>query len=241
MAWTNPSHILRLVVNGADSGQAINNIFHFKMFPDAESTPVSLASVLAAFHLRWVALVIPNAPITYAVKGYTAALITGSELVNTPPAPPPPPPALPNKLTWGEQNALIPMTDNVGTKIGGPLPTFNAMAVRWITAIRARYYRGGSRLRLGVEEDTDNNEWNVGFGETYSDVNAALPAFYADYAPGGDWGAVIVRLSIFAGTTFLRQPAGTTTPAELTQPVIAHVLNPRVSSQVSRKDRGRLA
>lgn len=242
MAWSNLNHICRLSVLGEDSGQAVNNVFHAKLFSGGgEITPVPLASLLSTFAGRWAAWVIPNAPVSYNVKAYAAVLIEGSVVNPTPPPTPVPPWYTPNVLLYGEQAVLVPTTDRVGTKIGDPLPTFNAMSVRWITLIRARHYRGGSRLRVGVEANTTGNDWDVGFGEAWSDIDSTAGAFYADLVNPGDWGSTTVRLSVFAQTTFLRTGLGTSTPAELTQPIIAHVVNPKVSSQVSRKDRARLA
>lgn len=222
------SQILEIVVQGVESNQAINNVFHFKQDPsNAPGTLLDLTQALTAFQNRWQAKIIPNATQQYSVYLYQASVITGRQLSPTRPGV--------NILTYGEQAIVMGGAGDVGALLTDPGPSFEAAGVRWVAQNRGRAFRGGSRLRIGVENQASENKWlALALASLQLAANGLLTPYVAAIGPP----AVGFDIGTFGRQSFLKAP-GNPVLLDYFSAWTSAIVNPYVTSQVSRKQRQR--
>lgn len=229
---------IQIVIRAESQGQAILNVLHYKVDDIEQDTDaVSVKDAVDEFAVRHKAWMIQLVPNTYNVLEYFGVIITGRE-GNPNWLPPGRPGQYPFRLTYGEQY-LNNTAGWTGERVGTPLPTFNAMAVRHIAEERRPWTRGGARWFIGCEADTNSNRWEDAFlveAQTTRDYIGQLRTF--DAPPGGD--VTQLTMCTFGKTTYLKQPAN---PVPLLENFMSELgsvaFNKFVSSQVSRKQRVR--
>lgn len=236
--WVDTNDVVEVVVKGQAENQAVLNVFRFvtKFGPSAPNTG-DLITLLSNFRTLWRAQVIPLATGNYSVVTYDAQVITG-RIANPAPQPNPIGGWTPNVLVYGAQQVLAGTGSDVGLYgVSGVLATFEAAAVRWIPSERKRWARSGTRFYVGNESDTTTNTWNNGAGFTTA-IAALITAFVGGITMNGAGDKAV--LAAFGKRTFLKAPAGSLAPWTMTRVITNGLLNPFVSSQVSRKQRLKL-
>jgi len=236
MAWLGNSHVVEVAIKGVLSGQACINVFHARRNPGSVNPDNgSLADLLAVTRARWRDLVLPMCGTQYVVSSYNAYIITG-RTPNPRPAPTPRGRYTPFLVVYGEQAFLTgDVTLDKGAKGGPKLPSFVAGGMTWVAEQRVRWGRSSSRLPIGVEEDTTENQWNdVGGLVTAAD---AMPAAWLDDMTVGGAGD-FAQWCIYGRYTHLSSVV-VNPPVAYTTKIIAGRFSRFVTSQVSRKERDR--
>lgn len=228
----------QIIVRGESKGQAVLNVLHYKVDDIEQDTDqTTIQAVVDEFAIRHKAWALPLACSTYTVLEYYGVVVTGRE-PNPHWLPPGKPGQYPFRLTFGEQyvNQTAGWT---GTRVGNPLPTFNALAIRHIAEEKRPWTRGGARWFVGVEADTNSNEWEAAFlteAQITQDYVGQLRTF--DAPPGGD--IVNVTMCTFGKTSYLQAPNSPVPQlGDYLSELSSVALNKYVSSQVSRKQRVR--
>lgn len=234
--WTDNTDVLELAVKGIAEGQAVINVFHLitQSAPAAPNTG-DLNLVLTNFRAAWRLKMLALMPANYSVSEYAVTAIIGRD-PNPTGQPNPIGRWTPYVLRFGNQLVLAGTNLDVGTRLDQPLPTLTAASVRWVSQLRFRWSRSGSRFFSGGENDTTNNAWNdtATFKTKMADwITTHLAGYISD--AGGD----VVKPCVFGRTTYLRAAPGVVNPWTYTSYLANGILSPYVSSQVSRKQRVR--
>ncbi len=221
--------IVEISVNGVASGQAINNVFHYKPVTLNPNFVTTLQQCLEAFRTMWRNTVLGGLSTSYAVLRYKGRALIGTRVD----------PANPNNiiLNIGDVGDLTgdPITDLGGTA-GAALPTYTAMTLRKLSGVGGKRKKGSCRLGPIPESYTEAADQNK--------LTAAATAVGLVAAGGlkGTLGPVVVGDTLVP-VIMSRASLFPTPPA--VQPNMTGkwigisdiLLNPYVGSQVSRKQR----
>lgn len=233
--WADAADVVEIAVKGQAENQAVVNVFRWvtQLAPAAPNTG-DLALSLNNFRTLWRTNYLPLVSNNYSVSTYSAQVIIGRS-TNPRPQPSPIRGWTPFILSYGRQEVLAGGSSDVGTRgAASVLATFNAAGCRWVPAVRQRWARSGSRFYAGLESDTTNNVWNISAGFP-GDAAAFFTTLVGGFTcnAGGDK----LKLVAFGKTTYLKRPAGALSPWTYTAYISQGILNPYVTSQVSRKQR----
>ena len=221
------NRVYEMQVQAKAQGQRILNILHYylsttSVIPGAEHT---LEAFTEAFANRWRQAVIPIVCADYHVEIYLGFEYLRTELGGTPPA-------TGTVLVTGEQFPFTGGIEDLGSLVGTALPTHNAVGYRKATGMRGRRKKGQIRIAPLPEELVDKNILDAAGVNTYFDtVLDPLKLISV-----GTTTFIQMQEVVFSKREALTQPPGSDLRTMCT-PVLTHVLNHFVTSQVSRKQR----
>lgn len=219
------NQLVEITVAGRCQGQEILNVFHYRTANPATFPPAgALINFLASpFRELWRNNILPRLGDLYLVEVYRLRSLVST--VQTSPGPPP----VRNVVQMDAFD--LPGTGlDVGAKAGDILPTFNAVACRKVSDRAGRRYRGGSRFSPITEADQGNN--NLIMAEVLAWQVASFNLFTTPIESGL---LEVFEMAVFSATSALEPAPPETNLRQYTAKVTGSVVNPMVSSQVSRK------
>lgn len=222
-------------VIGTQQGQAAINIFHFKEgeFNDPSEADTIQAG-LTAFRAKWRLNILPKVSDSYAVFQYEIQSILDNR---TPRAVPGPNDELYN-IVYGSQFILGGEAADVGEIATAALPTCVAAGIRKVAATTERWGRGSWRLCGLVEADTEavtcDQLTALRKASILANATAMLQVTVGETPMSLD-------MVVFGKTTWLKQANPSTPRDNYVSVVDSVVVNPFVTTQVSRKRRISLA
>jgi hypothetical protein len=221
------NQLLEVTVLGRAQGQEILNVFHYRSANPATYPPAGedLNEFSDNFLGTWRTNILTLVSSTYNVEIYRfRSLISTVEI-----APGDPPD---RRVVQGDALDVPGTVTDVGTRGGDVLPTFAALGVRKATDRAGRRYRGSFRLSPLTEADTNNNSLTTAY---LFSANAETATFVNTQLLGGFGDAAQLELAVFSETAALEETPPQTNLRQFTAKVIGRVVNPFVTTQVSRK------
>lgn len=222
-------------VIGTMQGQAAINIFHYKEGEfNNPSEGDTLESALLAFRAKWRTYVLMNVADDYTVYQYEIQSILDNR---TPRDAPGPNDELYN-IVYGNQAILAGTGSDIGDDATPPLPTCVAAGFRKVASSTARWARGSFRLCGLLESDTVS-----AFPDQLTDLrrlNLAAALTNMLQVTVGET-PMSLDMVVFGRTTWLKQANPSTPRDNYVSLVNSLILNPFVTTQVSRKRRVSLA
>lgn len=221
------NEVLQVSVLGRALGQAVINVFHY-----AAANPLTfpvpgadISEYANDFVASWRTNILPLLANAYKVEVYQFRTIIST--TETDPGPPPL-----RKVILGDAYDEAGTTADFGTQVGEVHATFVAVGVRKVTARAGRRYRGGFRGGP-ILEDSVNNNFLI--ASEFASWVANAEAFRATLLQAGFGSASDLNLRVFSEADALTPVPPNTNLIDSTAVVNGVIINPFVTSQVSRK------
>jgi len=219
--------VYEVVVRGRVDGQNVLNILHYQT--DEPLGQITGDDTLENFSTRlsgvWGNAILPYVSDRYEVEEWLLSEISKTMAGN-------PNPSFISHIVYEHQISVLGSFADAGEVAGECLPSYAAVGFRKVTAMRGRGKRGSIRIG-GIPEDyTTLNSLNA-TGQAAFLVSHLDPLLDIQISAPG---SVHMKLCIFQKTAAQRS-AGTINLRPFTERVTNFILNPLITSQVSRKRR----
>jgi len=218
-------HVYEFIVQGRTDGQASVNVLHYRTEEALIAPPVDadIDSLLSHLIGAWQSAVVDHVGATYAVTQYLLYEYTHSDVGGIEADEQ-------SHEVVGNQLAVAGGPEDIGSLTGEMLPAYAAVGYRKVTAVRSRNYRGSMRISDIPEAMTQLNALTPTGQSTYAAVNLA-PLLRPLIGPTNNYP---VELCIFSKRLVRKNPF-TDVLRQYSERVVAWILNPLITSQVSRK------
>jgi len=220
-------HILEAVVFGLAEGQAILNIFHYRLFTQpAGPVDVTVEELATDLRDKWRLAVVPNLSIAYQALQYQITCYDAREggQVNPP---------TPFKIRLGQRSVVSGgLAADAGVVAGDYSPTFVAAGFIKRTKQAGREGRGAIRVGPIAETNTSGNIINPALNALLKD--GLQNTLFAEHFVGVSAVSKVVGV-LFNKTRFLSLANNIDVPDTFHQVITSVQDRPFSSSQVSRK------
>lgn len=237
----NAGNHVEITVLASASGQSIINVLNYRAGL-TNAAPHTLEDFLTEFRDEWRTGILPLLHESYVIQAYVGRVI--SSMVFLPPIPPQGPNARP-AIRYSEQFILQGAgASDTGDKITDAHPTFTAISAQkvcgpvtdpaGVVLPAEKIIRGGIRLGPIVEADTEALEGNALTAAAAAAALAGLIVIQV-VALGGD----TMNMEVLSFYKDLNHRVIGPLPTFATATVSSFLVNPFISTQVTRKQRAR--
>lgn len=220
-------HVLEAVVYGLAEGQAILNVFHYRLISEPAAPPdVTVEEIAMAMRDKWRLAVPPNLNAAYQVLQYQITAYDAREggQVNPP---------TPFKVRLG-QRAVVPggLAADTGVTIGDYVPTF--VAAGFVKRTKQAGREGRGAMRVGPVSES-NQSGNIMNPAVLALLQAGLTTLLVNPIAVATSPTTKIRGVVFNKTRFLSPLNNVDVPDGFVQDITFIQERPFCSSQVSRK------